>query len=550
MAQPPDAQRFCTGLGPPVPHARSWSSTSPTRSPHLGMPFTRAAAAAAVRCIEDDTVRRYSRLKIADCPSRRTGSSPARDPHARVCKTPLRRPVNHASMHPDLTAACQARTYAQVPQSVLAAQFIILKTQAREESPTSRGLRTLAQAERDALEFGVGRVSRGKILRSPPYLRDARVPFYGADASAVTAPPRSSMCLIRFRGRCVSAVDVSRGKPASSHPRKTVKHLAHDVAAEAVGPVSQDLKDLQAAALQVAARIGYSLMLKASAGGGGTGMAICCDEHALPDAFTRLKRRAEAGTRDAAHGSLADSRDGAAFSRQNLGANGWQLVKYHPDSRRSAFRVLFIDLPLQNTMALFVVSAAIAPGGRTHRVMQHTCQSANQRRAHGSQLTQTAHRPLPPPSYAAYAPASCKTYRPARCARGKSSLSWLLTVWTTAQPATMQNPPIAEASHFIYYTPAPTGLFPVLHTIYELTKLPSSKTTLQTLRDPIATSLPPVRRPTLIADALAPGANVVANSSTQARMLVESATKYPYARASGMDFPPRLKRAFGNCLEL
>ncbi|KAJ7195033.1 hypothetical protein GGX14DRAFT_677371 [Mycena pura] len=68
--------------------------------------------------------------------------------------------------------------------------------------------------------------------------------------------------------------------PASSHPRKTGKHLAQDVAAEAVGPVSQ------AAALQVAARIGYSLMLKASAGGGGTGMAVCGDEHALPDGFT------------------------------------------------------------------------------------------------------------------------------------------------------------------------------------------------------------------------------------------------------------------------
>ncbi|KAJ7203049.1 hypothetical protein GGX14DRAFT_399018 [Mycena pura] len=112
-----------------------------------------------------------------------------------------------------------------------------------------------------------------------------------------------------------------------------------------------------------------------------------------------------------------------------------------------------------------------------------------------------------------------------------------------------------------------------------------------------------MRRPTLIDDALAPGANVVASahiarcrwpvkpaahretgivvkyvsirhnraetsglknspliikyvfhatrldSSTHARMLVELATKYPDARASGMDFPARLKRAFDNCLE-
>ncbi|KAJ7169273.1 urea carboxylase [Mycena crocata] len=74
-----------------------------------------------------------------------------------------------------------------------------------------------------------------------------------------------------------------------------LKHLARAVAAEAGVPCvpgSEGLVEDEAGAVDVAARVGYPVMIKASAGGGGMGMVICEDEHALLDAFSRVKKRA------------------------------------------------------------------------------------------------------------------------------------------------------------------------------------------------------------------------------------------------------------------
>ncbi|KAJ6572508.1 allophanate hydrolase subunit 2-domain-containing protein, partial [Mycena vulgaris] len=75
-----------------------------------------------------------------------------------------------------------------------------------------------------------------------------------------------------------------------------LKHLARDVAAQAnvaCVPGSEGLVEDEAGAVQVAERVGFPVMVKASAGGGGMGMVICEDEHALLDAFLRVKKRAE-----------------------------------------------------------------------------------------------------------------------------------------------------------------------------------------------------------------------------------------------------------------
>ncbi|KAF8187965.1 allophanate hydrolase subunit 2-domain-containing protein [Mycena galopus ATCC 62051] len=75
-----------------------------------------------------------------------------------------------------------------------------------------------------------------------------------------------------------------------------LKHLAREVAMEAgvvCVPGSAGLVGDEAAAQQVAAEIGFPLMLKASAGGGGMGMVICSDAHALADAFLRVTQRAK-----------------------------------------------------------------------------------------------------------------------------------------------------------------------------------------------------------------------------------------------------------------
>ncbi|KAJ7114363.1 urea carboxylase [Mycena epipterygia] len=75
-----------------------------------------------------------------------------------------------------------------------------------------------------------------------------------------------------------------------------LKHLAREVAMQAnlaCVPGSEGLVDDEATALQLAARIGFPVMIKASAGGGGMGMVICEDEPALVDAFCRVQNRAE-----------------------------------------------------------------------------------------------------------------------------------------------------------------------------------------------------------------------------------------------------------------
>ncbi|KAJ7779438.1 allophanate hydrolase subunit 2-domain-containing protein [Mycena maculata] len=85
------------------------------------------------------------------------------------------------------------------------------------------------------------------------------------------------------------------GPSASVIRTMGLKHLARRVAREAnvaCVPGSEGLVD-EAAAIGVAAQIGFPVMIKASAGGGGMGMEICDDEHALLGAFARVKKRAE-----------------------------------------------------------------------------------------------------------------------------------------------------------------------------------------------------------------------------------------------------------------
>ena len=43
--------------------------------------------------------------------------------------------------------------------------------------------------------------------------------------------------------------------------------------------------------MYICSRIGYPVMLKASGGGGGIGMVLCEDEHALTKAFTTTKAK-------------------------------------------------------------------------------------------------------------------------------------------------------------------------------------------------------------------------------------------------------------------
>ena len=74
-----------------------------------------------------------------------------------------------------------------------------------------------------------------------------------------------------------------------------LKHRARELALEFDLPLlpGSGLLASKAEAAAQAARIGYPVMLKSSAGGGGIGMALCMDEGALAEAWDRIRRLSE-----------------------------------------------------------------------------------------------------------------------------------------------------------------------------------------------------------------------------------------------------------------
>ncbi|MEP3441058.1 MAG: urea carboxylase [Sulfitobacter sp.] len=90
--------------------------------------------------------------------------------------------------------------------------------------------------------------------------------------------------------------------PEPAHLRDFgMKHTARALAMEAGVPLlpgSELLETIDEAVLE-AARIGYPVMLKSTAGGGGIGMQLCADETALRDAFESVGRTATASFGDA-----------------------------------------------------------------------------------------------------------------------------------------------------------------------------------------------------------------------------------------------------------
>ena len=87
------------------------------------------------------------------------------------------------------------------------------------------------------------------------------------------------------------------------------KHTARDLAEAAGVPLlpGSGLLDSAAAAVEAADRIGYPVILKATAGGGGIGMRICTDGAALRDAFADARRHAKAASRTTASSWSATS---------------------------------------------------------------------------------------------------------------------------------------------------------------------------------------------------------------------------------------------------
>lgn len=90
--------------------------------------------------------------------------------------------------------------------------------------------------------------------------------------------------------------------PSPDHLRDFgMKHTARELALAAGVPLlpGSDLLQTVDEALHQASTIGYPVMLKSTAGGGGIGMQLCADETALKDAFESVSRTATASFGDA-----------------------------------------------------------------------------------------------------------------------------------------------------------------------------------------------------------------------------------------------------------
>jgi urea carboxylase len=95
-----------------------------------------------------------------------------------------------------------------------------------------------------------------------------------------------------FAVRCEEAGLAFIGPTPDTMRRFGLKHTAREIAAAANVPVlsGSSLLPSAAAAVDAAARIGYPVMLKATAGGGGIGMRACADAAAVTAAFDAVAR--------------------------------------------------------------------------------------------------------------------------------------------------------------------------------------------------------------------------------------------------------------------
>ncbi|HGY5901052.1 TPA: biotin carboxylase N-terminal domain-containing protein, partial [Serratia marcescens] len=104
-----------------------------------------------------------------------------------------------------------------------------------------------------------------------------------------------------FAEVCEAAGIAFIGPTAAQIREFGLKHRARELAALAGVPMTPGTGLLESVeqAVTAAARIGYPVMLKSTAGGGGIGLTRCDDEAALRDAYDSVKRLGEQFFRDA-----------------------------------------------------------------------------------------------------------------------------------------------------------------------------------------------------------------------------------------------------------
>ncbi|HEY0708763.1 MAG TPA: urea carboxylase, partial [Polyangia bacterium] len=145
-------------------------------------------------------------------------------------------------------------------------------------------------------------VRLGEAPVGESYLRGERILAAALETGAEAVHPGYGFLSenAQFAEQCAQAGIAFIGPTPEQIRGFGLKHLARAVAvAESVPllPGTDLIADL-AQAKHEAARIGYPVMLKSTAGGGGIGLRICRDEAALVDAFASVQRLAQQNFND------------------------------------------------------------------------------------------------------------------------------------------------------------------------------------------------------------------------------------------------------------
>lgn len=123
-----------------------------------------------------------------------------------------------------------------------------------------------------------------------------------------------------FANRCESVGIAFIGPTAEQIQQFGLKHRARELAEASQVPLvpGTDLLTDEAEAIQQANTIGYPIMLKSTAGGGGIGMQVCWNQQELSEAFDRVKR----------------------LSQNNFGNDGVFLEKYIDQARHIEIQIV------------------------------------------------------------------------------------------------------------------------------------------------------------------------------------------------------------------
>ncbi len=179
-----------------------------------------------------------------------------------------------------------------------------------------------ADAESLHVQLADEAVGLGGILAAESYLNAAKILQIAKDTGANAVHPGYGFLSENtgFSRQCEAAGIAFIGPTAEQIEQFGLKHTARDLAEHNGVPLVPGTGLLTSVdvAQSEAAMIGYPIMLKSTAGGGGIGMQVCWDADQLVEAFARVKR----------------------LSQNNFGNDGVFLEKYIVTARHIEIQVV------------------------------------------------------------------------------------------------------------------------------------------------------------------------------------------------------------------